>query len=455
MTANASIIMDENISITYPYYFYPKAPCAGYHETELYNKELLRLFNSIQNFNYERNVLFHLTIGAAAEEFDIEEKCVEYQWQQLCPIHIRNSLKNGIKVIHWIVTPNHYFGGYGGDSPYFTKYCKDIGIRKVNNNTFTSDMYDYTCIIFNTMMPTIDTRNSEGVEHIKMLMSKTSISINPEKYKQTPTDINFTKQFYTNLKTMTDEICERGGISTCFSFAVFNMSTCNSHICNYKMFPLVKTAFCGNTKLLCEWMFSVGCYCVYLNVSDDEEMLSICYVEPQIGLSDGNVIVITNGTFLTIDFVPASLLITQKKSNDLYLHKFVKRKDNIKCNIEIINRIITEDIFNSFNKDKKTRKRKRIHSLHHNNEENRYYHSSYSKCIHKATKFLTGTERFFENTDKMIVIKMIMVFISFCTDKVVTFHSNNNNFSIVHNGVKKSTGNIEITVKDKIILIKE
>ena len=271
--------MIESTQLNYPFYFYPRSPCAGYHNIKLYNTELIRLQKFINDFNSHTKILFHFTIGAAAEEFEVNSKHIEYQWQQLCPIHVQTALKKGIKVVHLIVTPNEYFGGYGNTAPYFMKHCKDLALVQIDDNNFTSAIYDYTCVIFNTMMPTIDTNNKRGCEHVRNIVNKSSTGINVTDYIQTQNDIDFTLEFYSTLTTLTDNIVNNGGISTCFSFAVFNMSTCNSSICNYKMFPSIVKAFYGPRKMLCEWMFAAGCYCVHMNNSDDQESNSICYIQ--------------------------------------------------------------------------------------------------------------------------------------------------------------------------------
>ena len=273
--------------LTFPYYLYPKFPFAGYQDVDLYNGELLRLKHSMVSLNSETNILFHLTVGASMEEINIKENNVEFQWQQLCPVHIRDALKNGIKVVHWIVAPNSTFGG-DTNIPHFMNYCRDLDLSKVNDKHYTSLTYDYTCIIFNTMLPTIGSRRKTILRLNKFKTLDTDLNIS--KYIQTHDDNIFTRNFYTSLQSTVNRIVSNGGVCTCFSFAVFNIQIKESSINRYSMFPDIENIYCGNNKLICEWMFVLGYYCVY----DYNSSNYISYIEKIEEMNDGSVIDIQN-----------------------------------------------------------------------------------------------------------------------------------------------------------------
>ena len=73
--------------LNFPYYIYPGTPFHEYTHTDLYNSELLRLHKEIINLSTcNEKILFHLTIGAAMEEYlNLQSTSNEYefQWQQL------------------------------------------------------------------------------------------------------------------------------------------------------------------------------------------------------------------------------------------------------------------------------------------------------------------------------------------------------------------------------------
>jgi len=277
----------KDIKLTFPYYLYPKFPFAGYQDVELYNSELLRLRQSMVALNSESNILFHLTVGASMEELDIRENNVEFQWQQLCPVHIRNALKKGIKVVHWIVTPNSVFGGEGS-TPYFMNYCKDLDLMKITDKHYSSLTYDYTCMIFNTMLPTIDNRKENSLQLSRV--SDFNGNINISNFTQTCDDNIFTVNFYNKLDNLVNRLVSNSGLCTCFSFAVFNISLRVSRINRYSMFPTIDNIYKGRNKMICEWMYSLGCYCVY-NFELDEY---ITYVERDKNMTDGYDIIVEN-----------------------------------------------------------------------------------------------------------------------------------------------------------------
>ena len=480
--------------LNYPFYFYPRAPCAGYHKINLYNYELDRLQKFINNIDIQPKTLFHLTIGAAAEEFDSNSLYIKHQWQQLCPIHIRNALKSGIKVVHLIVTPNEYFGGYGNSTPYFMKYCNDLSLVQINNNNYTSDKYDYTCIIFNTMMPTVDLNNTKGCDHIRMIINKTSTLIDVSNYIQTRKDIDFTNKFYLSLETMTNAIVQNGGLCTCFSFAVFNISTCNSVICNYLMFPLIKNTFTGNGKILCEWMFTAGCYCVHTHELDDSENKSICFIEPSDKMSDGNMIVVVNNNILEIQIIPTSLAIPKKKTRGTPLREFIKNNDAMIKNRNNISYIISEDACCNLSR---ATKRGRSHIDSDSDSDNnamvqgisnikyrpssnvisknlkrKFKRSSIKQCARKndkvphncndcaeiATKILFESQFHFNDNVIKEHIPFVMLYISFCTNKTITWRKKHEKIlSVTHPDLYEQLepiGHIKITIRDGIILIK-
>lgn len=254
--------------INFPYYFYPNIPFSGYMNTKEYNKNLIDLNKLLLNLkSIQKQILLHITIGAPAEEIIAESTDYAWnkQWIQLYSSHLN---KNNIEIIHIIIAPNKHFTSDLNyceyKTPTFIKMTDDLEWEK-HKNVYISKIRPITVYIFYTMMPTIDERNNKIIKcntgRFENIYKSCTVVVSQyliETYVQTQNDINFTKQFYQNLKELVNIIKENGGITTCFSLAVFcEMTDKFSHGQNYNMFKEI--TFVG-LDLLAEWNFSVDNY---------------------------------------------------------------------------------------------------------------------------------------------------------------------------------------------------
>lgn len=248
--------------LNFPYYSYPNILTSGYHETKIYNKELLRLYDTLAMYTKEpqEQFLFHLTIGAAMEEFMNFDDTLPYkfQWQQLFPIHLRDFLQHGGKVIHFIVSPTPSFYSETFIVPSFIeKTNKLYQWTNVDKNHYVSQDGKCDVYIFCTMMPHVDNRNAGIMTNlIKCQKNIPDVNLNIEKYLQTPQDVSFITEFYKRMSYMISNIISHNGVATCFSFAVFNEESCNGMIKDYTMFSEIKNVFIFSSKcLIAEWTF--------------------------------------------------------------------------------------------------------------------------------------------------------------------------------------------------------
>jgi hypothetical protein len=226
------------IDIRFPYYLYPGFPCSGYFNLTLYNAELVRLYNRIEELTQlcSGRTILHISIGAAMEEYYAEyDANIGDHWRQLYPEYLErlSSVEPETKIYHLIVAPNKTFDPDHFKKPLFMKIDEDwvrAGSSFVNNNI--------TVDIFCTMMPTVDPRNDGLIGKIK---DRFRVDMDLDRFGQTAGDIQFVGMFYDKLRRYVDMIKSNGGLSGCYSFAVFNSSTNRSHLVDYVMFPEIKT----------------------------------------------------------------------------------------------------------------------------------------------------------------------------------------------------------------------
>ena len=110
--------------------------------------------------------------------------------------------KNGIKIVHFIVSPTRTFSLDNWIDPLFVKYTMDEFDWIITKNdviTITSRTYDVTIYIFCTMMPTVD-RNNTTI--FNRLMQNQMTSHYATIIKQTESDINFVSDFYSKLNKL-------------------------------------------------------------------------------------------------------------------------------------------------------------------------------------------------------------------------------------------------------------
>jgi hypothetical protein len=261
--------------INYPFVAYPGIPLCGYMNTVVYNKEIIRLLDTIKELqqtisNCKEPVLLHLTFGAAMEELytDTEDKTsIDIQWQQLFPIHLQNlHIENpNIKIYNLIVSPNKYFASDSFKEPLFINYLKDFKFKLSGDRLYIDETENIKVMIFNSPLPTIDTYRLNNIVEKWKKIEVDSIDIN--KLIQTKNDIEFVNQFYKELSNLMDIISANNGFTTCFSFAVFNNNSIHANA-DYNLFPEIKTLFKypynKSNKLLAEWTYKKQCYTVRL-----------------------------------------------------------------------------------------------------------------------------------------------------------------------------------------------
>lgn len=260
------------MSLNFPYFMYPGYPLYGYMDIAKYNEEikkvlelfkLLNLSYSSECTNLSNNkTLLHLTIGACMEEYlnmcnQAEKKLYSFQWEQLFPYHLRTYAKNGGKVINIIISPTNSFDKNSWVDPSFIKFTAEFD-WEINENCIRSTKFDVTIYLYYSMMPSFDEFN----------YSKCSLLINNfEMYVpmviQSTNDIVFIREFYDELKILINNVKNKGGLFTCYSFAVFEINTKKSKFNNFTMFSEIKSLFendDNSNQLLAEW--------VYLNTSN-------------------------------------------------------------------------------------------------------------------------------------------------------------------------------------------
>ena len=264
--------LDNLNCLNYPFYLYPRYPFSGYFETEEYIKNLLMLDEEIDNFakyllDHQMQILFHITIGACMEEYllsnSVSPNIYDFQWQQLCPEHLRYHAKNGNKVIHYIISPNASFEQFKFINPMFVSKCDEFEWKVEKNKnkiTIYSPIYDFTTYIFCTMMPSNDIDNLKKINILKL-----NNIVNSEqliKIKQTNFDKLFIKNFYDKLNNLSNIIKKYNGTFTCFSFAVFNeKNTNNKSYNNFEMFKeITQIEWNNQNMLLGRWFFIEGHY---------------------------------------------------------------------------------------------------------------------------------------------------------------------------------------------------
>jgi len=252
----------------YPWYTYPNLVVSQYQDYANYITESCRLKNYIDNLIIEPRTLFHLITGAAMEEIiscDMDFPHIDFiksdQWRQLFPFWIDNYIKEDasacVKIA--IVSPNKHFRSDQFITPSFVAKTPEYEWN-VNTEirTITSNKFNVEISIFNTPVPH---KCSYNKKYINCLI-ESGYDGDLDLITQTLHDIKFIESFYSSLVSKLDLIISRSGIATCFSYAVFN-AECDqrSHMVNFKMFPLIKSAFSRlppKMRIVAEWSFRPG-----------------------------------------------------------------------------------------------------------------------------------------------------------------------------------------------------
>jgi|688.fasta_scaffold283508_1 hypothetical protein len=254
--------------LNYPWFLYPKFPVSGYFDIFSYKIELVKLYNELNNLieKIKSPILFHLTIGAAMEEYIIEnDSNYTFQWRQLFPVHLEKFATENpdIQIIHLIISPNESFSDKKYFTPKFVSNSKKIKFIETNKREFISSTHNIITKIFYTMMPTIQ-NNSYIIENLKEKFKSTDLIIDFDNYKQIKYDSDFTINFYKTLNILFNKIKSYGGIISIFSFAVFNCDTNLASIKNFIMFKELLDIISKDDPsiILAEWIFRFGFYCI-------------------------------------------------------------------------------------------------------------------------------------------------------------------------------------------------
>ena len=284
-------------NLNFPFYMYPKAPFSGYLETEIYLPELTRFYTSLEKIKSEINTktIFHLTLGAPMEEYYcMEPKNINLQWQQLYPYHLETIYKTtDFNILHFIISPTYSFSDSGYKEPIFLEKTSYMGWIKINNRIYVSKDGRYKVMIFCTPLPSDDKRNEKFIKNFISMGIEKFYDIN--KFMQSHSDNKFTKDLYKLMESVFDEIINKNGLVTCFSFAVFNNK---SDLNNFGLFREIKSLFHKlddektDKKILAEWLYADFCHSVKIFRSDIEKYsdelsdeiikkLYISYVKPE------------------------------------------------------------------------------------------------------------------------------------------------------------------------------
>lgn len=258
------------MELNYPYCVYPGYPFCGYTDTVEYNKNLTIIFNLLKTLNEKNklNTLFHLTIGACMEEYfkicsEKELNQFGFHWMQLFPHHLKAHALAGGKVINVIISPTESFKDENWIEPTFVKHTPEFCWDTSDHSCIKSTKYDVIVYIFCTMMPSIDKKNQQKIQILNSTMSNDkNIATYVKHITQTVKDIEFVQDFYYRLQTLKEQILNTGGIFTCFSFAVFEITTQKKKYNNFSMFYEITSLFSkySQNSLLAEWFFTLGSY---------------------------------------------------------------------------------------------------------------------------------------------------------------------------------------------------
>lgn len=251
-------------SLSNPYFAYPGTPLRGYHDLNLYNEELKRLYTFLNDCKTKPKTNVHICIGAAMEEVINHDSYEEhYQWKQLFPDHLQNFILDNKESDTYliIISPNDTFSDDNYKDPVFISRTNEIfDWTKVENRKYTSTKYNVTVNIFCTMMPHDDsTRNKLLMTQLKQKKELHKHFYWLDQLEQTQYDLEFTNIFYKVFGKFLDSVNDNYGIISCFSFAVFNEATVFRKYNNYAMFSEIKKLFPDNVanRLLLEWCFRI------------------------------------------------------------------------------------------------------------------------------------------------------------------------------------------------------
>jgi hypothetical protein len=243
--------------LNHPYYIYYQEILSNYQNYELYNNELIRLFEYLNNLIIKDNSLINFVIGTPMEDMNYRKKlCNKLQYSQILGKYIYDYLEfifnkkenTDIEII--VISPDDIFKD--DYELLFTKH-EFIKFIKINNLKyffeFKNTEYDFTIKInlniFNCPMPHTEKRLNL-IDKYNDLAIKLNKNIN---YSQNDDDLLFIKNFYQII----EKIFKLTKYLIVSSFAVFNNLEKTSP---YMMFTELKDLGTKYNKILLEWIWN-------------------------------------------------------------------------------------------------------------------------------------------------------------------------------------------------------
>ncbi len=266
-----------------PYYCYPRYPICGYKDIEMYNSELMRLNREIVELSslMHSNMLFHMSIGSAYEEYhDSTKETIEYQWQQLCPVHVREAVLKHIKTVHFIISPSEHINF--DREPSFISKTPEFDWEHPDPHTYKSRTYDFVVKTFYCPMPSKCKQYDVILEKLKSRPEFASVS--DMVVRQTHGDVEFIDSFYTNLSYLFNNVVASDGWVSCFSFAVFNEDSDNYKYNHYQLFSEIVKLFPeddwnSTRRLLARWIFRINDCQMYVFDNHKKQRAVVSYTK--------------------------------------------------------------------------------------------------------------------------------------------------------------------------------
>jgi len=238
----------------------------GYSETAVYNREIKKCTDILEDFKtIDTPTLLHISIGAAMDE-ELTSETIGEQYKQLFPEHLLNAYNTTeYNIKHIIISPNVNFGE-AFVAPAFIGKTQDImGWEQIGDRIYMDKQRRYSIYIFNTLMPSEQQNNAAYISQWSERFRRDNIQdiYNMEIFRQTENDKRFISNFYNLLNSVFTQIETYNGFISCFSYAVFNEITRNSHYVDYVMFKEIMTLFNKPTRILAEWRYTKINFNVY------------------------------------------------------------------------------------------------------------------------------------------------------------------------------------------------
>ena len=255
-----------SITLSNPYYLYPRWPCCTYLHYDKYNNELLRLYRFLND--QSKPVVTFVAIGAAWDEYLNSgtagpSESDHPQFRQLFPWYFERMVleKPDLKYQILIISPNPHFDMNS------TKYVPPRFIEKTDklfewksreDGSFFSPIYNIEVHVFFTMMPTVETA--------KRIKNSERIVANPDLYTKTNTqtagDQIFIHKFYSTFHNFILRNNKHQYPVMIHSYAVFKQLSGISFYRMFKEIAVWESTFDPQLFLLAEWEYRDGVFVV-------------------------------------------------------------------------------------------------------------------------------------------------------------------------------------------------